>query len=458
MNPYKIMAKITKLPPIAYIALALLLFTGYWWSKAHLNLFSAASLSKTLDKNLSRGESLLITANANQSKTEGIKAFAKGDFTLAQRYFQDALKQAPNEPDTRIYFWNAQVQSEPHLTIAVSVPIGSNLSVAQEILRGVAQAQHEINSQGGIRGQKLAVIIADDQNNPTLATTVANALVQQSEVLGVVGHNASDASLAAAAVYQKAGLVMVSPTSSGSALSGFGGYIFRTVPSARFMADHLSSYVVKTAQKKRVAVCADFQSIDNLSFGNEFTASATTQGTTVVNINCDLASTNLNAEVLVSDMQKEGVEGILLSPHIDRIDQALKIARAAQGKLPIWSSPTLYTFKTLRDGQQAVAGLVLPVPTVASEEFLKRAKQLWGGEVKTWRTALAYDATRAIITGLEHSTSRSGLQQALKDPKFTAGGSGRPVSFLPTGDRAGLLTLIQVKATATGYEFIPIGQ
>ncbi|HBY75884.1 MAG TPA: ABC transporter substrate-binding protein, partial [Cyanobacteria bacterium UBA11148] len=50
--------------------------------------------------------------------------------------------------------------------IAVSVPMESNLNKAQEILRGVAQAQNEVNRNGGINGMLLKVAIANDENDP----------------------------------------------------------------------------------------------------------------------------------------------------------------------------------------------------------------------------------------------------------------------------------------------------
>jgi branched-chain amino acid transport system substrate-binding protein len=51
-----------------------------------------------------------------------------------------------------IYLNNAIVNLNPNRPprrIAVSVPIGSNVNVASEMLRGIAQAQNEINNKDG---------------------------------------------------------------------------------------------------------------------------------------------------------------------------------------------------------------------------------------------------------------------------------------------------------------------
>ena len=90
--------------------------------------------------------------------------------------------------------------------------------------------------------------------------------MEDDKILAVVGHNASDASLAAASIYQQGKLVMVTPTSFANELSGFGDYIFRTVPHIRLVAARLAEYAVRIAQKPDIAVCYDSQAPDNVSF------------------------------------------------------------------------------------------------------------------------------------------------------------------------------------------------
>jgi len=77
--------------------------------------------------------------------------------------------------------------------------------------------------------------------------------------------------------------------------------------------------------------------------------------------------------------------------------------------------------------------------------------------VVNWRTATSFDATQAAIAGLRKSTTREGLQHALKSPSFSTPGSSENVKFLPTGDRAGKPILVQVKqGGSTGYNFVPL--
>ncbi len=442
-----------KLPPIVYILGglgAIVLVPGLFKLLAHHPFQPQLRISG--------GTEALITADAPAQKQQGVQAMAKQDLALAQRKFTSSLEKLPNDPEALIYLNNAKAGSNA-LTIAVSVPISSNLNVAQEMLRGVAHVQNQVNQLGGISGRSLKVLIADDANDPEMAKQIATELVKNPDVLAVVGHNASNASLAAAAIYQQAGLVMMSPTSSSDQMSGFGSAIMRTLPSTNFMADPLAAYVVKTEGKTKIATCIDQNAPDNMSFRNAFVASFTRYGGQILPIDCNLNQPDFNPVAALQQSVSSGVQGILLLPHIDRLDQALNLAAQNQGKIPLYSSATMYTIKALQVGKSHVAGLTLPVvwhpQQVPNATFPTQAKQLWGGTVN-WRTAMAYDATQAIATGLAQATTRSDLLKTLRDPGFSATGASGPIKFLPSGDRQIDPILVKVGPTATGYEFLPI--
>jgi branched-chain amino acid transport system substrate-binding protein len=441
----KVKTKTRKIPPIFYIfivGLSLFLFPRI------------QTIFKFESETGSIGNRLLIQERVNPDKQKGIEAFAKGDYQEAIASFKKSLLQQPNDPEILIYLNNAQAGNNP-LKIAVSVPIGTNLNVAQEILRGVATAQDEINQNGGIKGQKLQVQIVNDKNDPEIARKVAQELVKDRQVLGVVGHNASNASLAAAPIYQKEGLVMITPTSFANNLSGLGNYIFRIVPTTKVMAEALANYVIKTANKTKIAFCYDSQAFDTVSFKDEFLAAFVSKGGQLVPTVCDLSAPNFNPTTAVTQVIGSGADGLFIASHVDRLESAIAVAKANQGKLALFSSPTMYTMKTLEAGQQAVQGLALVAPwhPQVNPSFADRMSQRWRGKV-SWRTATAYDATQAMIAGLQQSQRRDGLQQALHSRGFTVEGASGAVSFASNGDRISHPVLVQVQSRGVGYDFV----
>jgi len=268
-------------------------------------LFSSTT-SKTIQERISLGAKVLVTADNNPDKQAGVQAFSVGNYTTAVAKFNSSLQLNRNDPEAWIYLSNAAAAANGNVfRIGVSIPIGGNLNVAKEILRGVAQAQYEINHNGGVGGALLQVEIANDDNDPALAKQVAESFVKDGRILAVVGHNSSDASIAAAPVYQQGGLVMISPTSVATNLSGIGSYIFRTTPNVRVFADALSHYAVTSAHKTKIAICADSQAQASQSFRQEFTSAMFENGGKVTNTNCDFAAANLNPSEIPSQAISE---------------------------------------------------------------------------------------------------------------------------------------------------------
>jgi branched-chain amino acid transport system substrate-binding protein len=426
-------------------------------------LLNPPNRNPALQKRISLGNKVLFTADNNPDKQAGVQAFAAGDFSTAVTKFNAALQVKRNDPETWIYLNNASAAAISNtVKIGVSVPVGGNLNVAREMLRGVAQAQYEINHGGGIGGKLVQVQVANDDNNPIVVKQIAAEFANDPDILAVVGHNSSDASIAAAPIYQKSGLVMISPTSVARNLSGVGRFIFRTTPNSRAIADALASYVVKTARKTRIAICADSQAEASRSFQEEFTSSVFENGGYITSTPCDFAATNFNPSEIPSQAVSDGAEALLLAPDVNRMGRAVEVAQANRSRLTLFGSHTMYTYDTLQQGQADVNTMVLSVPwhpsAFPNSSFIANAKRFWGG-AGNWRTALTYDATIAVFTGLKASTNREQLQKALSNTGFMFKGATGIVKFLPSGDRQESGTLVRVQPgrySGTGYDFTPL--
>ena len=391
---------------------------------------------------------------------EGTAAFAECKYTKSKNKFQEALKVEKNDPEALIYLNNASAIALPNLKVAVSVPLANKPEIAWEILRGVAQAQTEINRQGGINGKLLLIQIVSDDNNPEVARQQAQKLAADPDVLAVVGHNDSNVSLAVSDIYQKEELVMVSPTSSSSKLSGIGSYIMRTTPSVSVLAEALSNYAINSSFKQ-IAVCFDSNSSDSSSFVREFTTGITANGSQILPIDCNFAKANFNPVPIVEEAIALNADAILLSPSVNKIDMAIAVAQVNLQRLPLLANHSLYTFETIETGSEAVAGMVLSTPwlpgTIFHNSFSQIGKELWGGKVN-WRTAMAYDATKAIAQGLESSNSRAELQSVLTKSDFWINGATGKFRF-QQGDRLGKVQLAYIAESALGadkYEFVKL--
>ena len=414
---------------------------------------------------LSIGEKLLIAADQNPIKQSAIQAFATGDYRNAITKYDASLQIQRNDPEAWIYQNNAKaIATNNFLKIAVSIPIGGNLNVAKEILRGVAQVQEEVNSHGGIKGKLLQVAIVNDDNNPLTAKKMARHLSQDDKILGVVGHNSTEASVAAAPIYQKSGLVMISPTTVGSSLSDIGSYIFRTTPDTRSTADILARYTVESARKSKIAICFASDAKASQSFKDAFEWSIVQAGGKVIETNCDFSQANFNPVDVPTQAISSGADALLLAPSIYNVNQAIAVVQANKKRLPLLGNQTMYSFETLQQGSADANGMILSVAWHSGDNtdrvFTEEAQSQWGGDVG-WRTAMAYDATKAMVVGLESELkpSRQKLQATLANPDFTFTGATGIVTFLPSGDRNLKGVLVTVESgdrSGVGYDFVPV--
>ena len=412
---------------------------------------------------IGKGEEILIEENITSEKKAGVKAIAEGNYAEAEAYLEQSLSKQRNDPEALIYLNNTRIGNNDAYSIAVPVPIGTEMTTAKEILRGVAQAQNEINQQGGINGVPLRVLIANDNNNPEAAKQIAQNLVKDKKVLGVVGHFSSGVTLATAPIYQDRGLVAISPTSTSVDISGIGNYIFRTVPNDRFTGNSLSKYALEKINKNQAVVIYNSQSAYSRSLKDNFSTDFINGGGEVA-LEADISQSNFNPAEVLSQTKTLDSGVIVFLNDSKTVDRAYLVMQLNNNQLPMLAGDSFYKPQTLQNGADRAVGLVVAVPWHilgnTNPDFPKMSLGLWGGDVN-WRTAMAYDAVKALAAGLEVDPSRQGIQTTLSQSNFSFDGASGKVKFLASGDRNSAVQLVTVqpgKRSSYGYDFVPLGK
>jgi branched-chain amino acid transport system substrate-binding protein len=107
--------------------------------------------------------------------------------------------------------------------------------------RGARLAVDELNAAGGLLGQPVELVVADDRTDPAHAVT-AFAEVVQARVAGVVGTSFSNASLAIIPEAERAEVPYVSTGAADSQVEPVRPYAFMTPPTATAVAEQLLRY------------------------------------------------------------------------------------------------------------------------------------------------------------------------------------------------------------------------
>jgi branched-chain amino acid transport system substrate-binding protein len=400
------------------------------------------------------------------AKRRGTNAMSNGDYAQAVTAFEEALQKYQNAPETVIYLNNARIGSDMSYVIAAPVPIsGPNPGNASEMLRGIAQAQNEVNEAGGINGIKLKVKIFNDSDDLEISKAIASAIVQDPDVLAVVGHWSSGTSLEAAKIYTSGKIAFVSPVSTTIKLSDFSPYVFRINANTYMGGRALADYALNKLSKKKVAVFFDSTSVYSEELESQFSTDIKLGGGDIVD-RIDL-SLGLSPADSVNQAIKRGAELLLLVPSATSADKALQVVTINRRRLPLLGDMgNLYRRNTLEVGSEAAVGMVLApswhIDGNPDSDFPLKSRTLWKADVN-WATAMSYNAAQAVIEALKRqkSPSRSDVQLALTNPNFSANGVSSQFRFLPSGDANTPIQLVEIRAvnrssSGTGYDFVPV--
>ena len=148
------------------------------------------------------------------------------------------------------------------ITIAIAGPMTGPLTQYGDMVKeGVNTFVEQINAAGGVNGEQLRVVTLDDGCEPKQAPVVANRVVNE-KIGFVIGHVCSGATIAAADIYDDAGVVMVSPSATSPALTDGKNYetIFRTIGRDDQQGPAAAQFIIDSVKPKKVAVLHDKQS------------------------------------------------------------------------------------------------------------------------------------------------------------------------------------------------------
>jgi len=421
--------------------------------KKELGIFCVAD-----NNTISRGDKTLFPNINNIFRDQGIAAFKNGNYQEAANLFQQAVKANPYDPEVLIYYNNARAsQNSSSVSLAVVVPIDSktNNDNAQEILRGVAQAQNQFNDNQGSNGLLLKVVIVNDSNNPEKAKQVVQEIVEDNSILGVIGHNSSDVTKAVIPAYKKAGLAIISSTATSNFLKS--SVFFRVVDSDEIAGKKLAQHT-NTLGFKKVVIFNNPNSAYSKSITEVFTNEFEKMGGKVVRT-IDLSNKKFDPrEEVITSIYEFQAEAAILFPDTEHTNATIEIAKANKQliKYPFLSllgGHTLYSNDTLIKGGKAVEGMILSVPwfreTSQAKAFAERSEKKWGGGI-SWRTATSFDATQAFIKALSkdntQDNTRNKVLERLQEVKLNNNEtSGYPLQFTKERERQGQSVLVEVK-------------
>lgn len=303
---------------------------------------------------------------------------------------------------------------------------------------GVLLAIEKINAEGGVAGKKIELVVRDDKGTQEGARTADRELIETG-VVAIIGHMTSGQTMAALPVSQKAGMVLLSPTTSTPQLTGKIDNFFRVIADSASEARMLARHTMKTIGLDRVAAIYDS---DNDAYTKSYLEAFSDEihklGGQVVGEASFSSSRRLPFAPLISQIRDTDPQGLLIIA--SAYDSALiaQRTRTAGWQTHLLGSGWAKSAPLIENGGRAVEGMEFIQdhdPNCQSTGCLKFNK-LYSERFRQAPTFMANDAYEAMFVlaaALQQTGGRSeGLTGVL--PGISIQGVMQTVSLDRYGD------------------------
>jgi branched-chain amino acid transport system substrate-binding protein len=120
----------------------------------------------------------------------------------------------------------------------------------------------EINKNGGLLGRKVQLIVKDSGASPEKAISFAKQLIDEDNVVAIIGPTTSGESMAIKDICQKAGMPLISCASAETIVNPVAKYVFKSPQKDNYIAEWLYQTMNKMGISKIGVIAA------NTGFGN----------------------------------------------------------------------------------------------------------------------------------------------------------------------------------------------
>jgi branched-chain amino acid transport system substrate-binding protein len=315
----------------------------------------------------------------------------------------------------------------------------------------------QVNEAGGVLGgRSIEVIVEDDRGDPDEARRAAERLIEQ-DVVAVVGGYNSDATEAAAKVYDEAGLLQITPSSTATRLTDKGyRHFFRVC----FLDDRqglfAADFIVKTLGCSRVALVHDGSAYSE-GLADWTRRYLEEEGAEVVLYEA-ISPGQRDFNPLLDKLEGDGSDGTLAEalyftgyyPEGGLLVKQLKERGLGSTQSPnvqfIAGNATNNPEFVEIAGKEAAAGSIIttePLPqdmkSGEAQQFIADYQEQYGEPPTSIWTLMAADAFKVIVTAIEEtgSTDPDVLAEHIRGMQGLAGVTGTIEGFDEAGDRQG---------------------
>jgi branched-chain amino acid transport system substrate-binding protein len=307
---------------------------------------------------------------------------------------------------------------------------GSEATFGISTDNGIKLAVEERNAAGGVKGRPIQLITYDNQGKQQETTTVVTRLVQQDKVVALLGEVASSRSMAGGPIAQRAGVPMITPSSTNPDVTAIGDMIFRVCFIDPFQGYVGAKFAKDNLKKTRAATLYNRAQAYSDGLNNNFVEAFTQMGGQVLTQQAYGDGDN-DFSAQLAAIKEANVEFIYVPGYYTEVVNIAKQARKIGLNIPLiggdgWDSDELKNAGTALDGCFFSNHYAKEDTRPEVQEFIAKYKAKFNAE-PDGLAALGYDAARLLFDAMEKAPSLDGkaLAAQIAQTKGFPGVTGR---------------------------------
>ncbi len=294
----------------------------------------------------------------------------------------------------------------------------------------------DINKNGGINGMKVELIVKDTGSKPENALSFAKQLIEEENVIAIIGPSGSGETMAIKDLCQQAQMPLLSCAAADSIVTPLAKYVFKTPQNTSMVVE----WVYKTMKKKGISKIGVVTS--NTGFGKDGKANldklAAANGITIVIAEeYDKDATDLSA--LMTKVNAAGIQAVVNWSVEPAQSIVPKNMRQLNMKMPLFLSHGFGNIQYVQAAGEAAEGIIFPCGRLLvandlpdsnpQKKLLKKYssdyKKLYNEDPSTFG-GHAYDALLILKTAIEaaKSTDKDKIVDAIENIKNLSGTAG----------------------------------
>lgn len=339
--------------------------------------------------------------------------------------------------------WSAPALAD--VKIGLMVPLtGFAAADGKSALEGAKLAVAQANAKGGVNGEKIDLVVYDDQASPKEAVPAASKLVEKDKVVGAVSGSYSGSTRAAAGVFQSGKVPYVTAYAIHPDITRAGDFMFRVSAMGEVQGRGGAKLVHELGKKNVVLISVKNDFGQSLAAG--FRDGAKKFGLTIAGEH-EYSIQDRQFGSLVSKVKSQNADVIYASGYFYTAGPLVSQLRAAGITAPIIGQEGYDSEKFIEIAGAAAEGTLVttsldrdsesPVTKAFLSDYRKATNE--GADMVA---ASTYTAVNVLLEGLAKSGGKGG--EALRD-SIAAGQFDTPIGKLSFNDLHEVKKDIQVQ-------------